>query len=332
MNRTAASVINSGYASPPPPVSRSIYPPGMLEFCRRAASSAEPVLLLGETGTGKTRLARLVHELGPRSHEPFRSINCGAVPASLFEREMFGHQRGAFTDARESQPGLFEAAHGGTLFLDEIGELPLSEQPKLLAALEDGRIRRLGSTREVQVNVRIMAATNADLAELVRQKRFRADLFHRLAVLRFEVAPLRKRRDELPAVIGELLAGCASPAPRLADDAREALIAYGWPGNLRELANALRHAVVFSDGGCLELRHFPEELRTPAAWRGEAAGDPRRYTAPDSQEREYALIHEALETARGNKTHAARLLGMSRSTLWAKLQRGAGPAPQLEEP
>lgn len=299
----------------------------MLNFARLVGASPVPVLLLGETGCGKTHLASVIHALSRRSRQPFLRINCGAIPDALFEREMFGHVRGAYTDAREGGTGFLEAADGGTLFLDEIGELPLQVQAKLLTVLEDGNFRRLGSTRQTRVDVRIIAATSAPLATMVREKRFRADLYHRLAVVRYEILPLRKRREEHDQLIRIRLPRCTdAPADcTIPLEIMERLRDYPWPGNIRELENALRHVALFSRGEPVELRHFPEEIRTWVATSGEEGGESgRRYIAPDDREAEQRMILAALRAARGNKTHAARELGMSRSTLWAKLQRFGG--------
>lgn len=297
----------------------------VVPFAERAARCGEPVLICGETGSGKTELALQIHELSRRAQGPFVRVNCGAIPESLFEREMFGHVRGAFTDARESRAGLFEAADRGTLFLDEVGELPLQVQSKLLAALEERCVRRLGAVNEVRVDVRVIAATNCDLREMVRCKRFREDLFHRLAVLRIRTPPLRDRRQELPALMDALLARRdeAGPAPRLSPEVLEIIGAYPWPGNLRELDNALRHAAAFADDGVIRPEHLPEEVMqheaAGAAPDGRRGG--RRYSAPADRVEEKERIVTALHETGGNRTHAARRLGMSRSALWIKMQR-----------
>ncbi|HEV2148393.1 MAG TPA: sigma-54 dependent transcriptional regulator [Longimicrobiaceae bacterium] len=299
----------------------------MRAFVGLAADCCHPVILYGETGAGKTYLAKELHRCGPRADRPFVRVNCAAIPESLFEREMFGHVRGAFTDAREGGEGLFEAADGGILFLDEIGEIPLNVQAKLLAVLEEGVIRRLGSMREVLVDVRVVAATNHDLAEMVRQKRFRQDLYYRLSVLQYRVPSLRERRDEIPAIVEHVLrdgsTGAESP---ICPEALAVILDYPWPGNIRELENALAAAAVFACGAVIRPQHLPPDLR---AWGRSMATrragsvserDSARYTAPGDPLREMEEIRLALQACGGNKAAAARRLGMARSTLWAKLR------------
>lgn len=297
------------------------------DFVRLVGSSGCPVLLHGETGCGKTRLARLIHESSRRARMPFVRVNCGAIPESLFEREMFGHVRGAFTDARESGTGFIETAHGGTLFLDEIGELPLQVQPKLLAVLEDGAFRRLGSPRETAVDVHVIAATNRNLREMVRQKQFRQDLYYRFSVLQYRVSPLRERLEELPDLVRELLRKNAGPLQaEITPAAMNVLAAHKWPGNIRELENALRAGLVYAQGAAIEPHHLPPDVGASyesAYEDGISRRTTERYSAPRDPRREAEMIRRALEEAGGIKTVAARALGMSRSTLWAKLHRYA---------
>lgn len=305
--------------------------PEMRKFASLAAQTSDPVLLLGETGSGKTYLAKRIHQLGPRSGKPFVPVNCAAVAESLFESEMFGHMQGAFTGATRSRPGLFEMADDGTLFLDEVGELPLDMQPKLLRVLEAGCVRRVGAERSTRVDVRVIAATNRDLWEMVERKEFREDLYYRCAVLERHVPPLRERRGELPRVIRHLLernATAGSP-PEISAEAWKMLLAYDWPGNLRELNNALHRAEVLADKGIIEPHHLPERVRAArvrtsgASTAHENERTRRHYTAPDDPEEEQRVIRDALRATGGNKTHAADRLGMVRSTLWAKLKQYA---------
>lgn len=301
----------------------------MLHFAKMAADCGHPVLLYGETGSGKTLLAREIHDRSSRRGKPFVRVNCAAIPDSLFEREMFGHVRGAFTDAREGGTGFFEAADGGTLFLDEIGEIPLAVQPKLLAALEEGYHRKLGSPREIAVQVQIIAATNRDLREMVRTKQFREDLYYRFSVLRYLVPPLRDRRGELPALVQDIVRRTfrfGERPPEVSEQALQVLLAYPWPGNIRELENVLRATTIFACGATIEINHLPQEIRSwqfsPETDPGSGARSegPARYAAPTDRGHEMELIRSALAAANGNKSCAARMLGMSRSTLWAKLK------------
>ena len=305
--------------SPAPPQDGFQASHEMAEFALLSGASACPVLLYGETGSGKTHLARLIHQASPRAKMPFVRVNCGSIPESLFEREMFGHVRGAFTDAGSGGSGFLEAAHDGTLFLDELGELPLAVQSKLLAVLEDGRLRRLGSPRETTVNVRVVAATHRDLAAMVRARTFRQDLFYRISVIQYKVAPLRERQSELPALVRQVLGRVAEPHVRVSDAAMALLATHPWPGNIRELENALRAGVVFSRGTTIEPKHLPEEVRAPAQGPGR-----ERYAACAHPGEEDDRIRRAITDSNGNKAEAARRLGMSRSTLWAKLHRYAG--------
>jgi DNA-binding NtrC family response regulator len=297
------------------------------QFASLAARCSWPVLLLGETGSGKTSLARRIHNAGLGVRAPFVRVNCGAVPESLFEREMFGNVRGAYTDAREAREGLVETAAGGTLFLDEVGEIPLQAQCKLLAVLDEQRVRRLGSTRDTPVRIRVVAATNSDLAEQVRRGRFREDLYYRLAVLRFRVPGLRARREELPEMVKDVLSRLAPHSDaRVGTKAMVCLARYEWPGNIRELENALRHALAYADGPVIEPRHLPEEVRSgrplgPQSTAPERSGSAaHRYSAPDDPEEEAVRIRAALQAEGGNRTRTARRLGMSRATLWTKLR------------
>ena len=304
-------------------------------FARIAAASSDAVLLHGETGAGKTCLARLIHRSGLLAGHPFVHVNCASIPESLFEREMFGHERGAFTDARESRPGLVEAAEGGTLFLDEIGELPTAVQPKLLQVLEEGAVRRLGASRAQRARFRLIAATNRDLGEMLDRRAFREDLYYRCAVLEYRVPALRERGGEIPALIEHFLARHASsgavPPLEIAPAALSLLRAYAWPGNLRELDNCIRRVLAYADGGPVEVRHLPERVRAPgrapASGEGRAPRSTTPYVAPGDPDQEARMIVDALHAEGGNRTRAARRLGMSRATLWIKLQRHAVHSP-----
>jgi Nif-specific regulatory protein len=284
------------------------------------APTEMPVLILGETGTGKELAARLVHARGPRAAREFVATNCAGIAETLLESELFGHERGAFTGADRSRPGLFELADGGTLFLDEIGDMSLRMQADLLRALQSGEVRRVGGRQAFHVDVRVIAATHRDLEELQRRGEFREDLFYRLNVLVLQLPALRERAEDIPQLVGELLArigsGEGAPPPRVSERALARLAAYAWPGNVRELQNVLRRISVLG----LEVvdeQHLPQEILRSAP-RPEAAGSLRRAEAD--------AVRRALASARGNKAEAARILGVDRKTLYAKLRRIAdGP-------
>jgi two-component system response regulator HydG len=298
----------------------------MREALRKAARviprDRATVLLTGETGTGKELLAQAIHANGPRAAGPFVELNCSAIPGNLLEAELFGYERGAFTDARRSKPGLVEVAAGGTLFLDEVGTLPLDLQGKLLKALEEKRVRRLGATRAIDVDVRIIAATNTDLREAVRAGQFREDLYYRLSVLVIHLPPLRERGDDVVLLAEHFLDTFSReyevPRPELTPELRRRLREYAWPGNVRELRNAIERALLLSEDGRLDPDHlFPEG--GPAAAPGAGAGV-LPFPAP------WAVIEEAaavrtVEWCGGNKSEAARRLGISRSRLLRVLAR-----------
>ena len=286
-----------------------------------------PILIQGETGTGKGLLARLIHRAGPRASGRFVDLNCAAIPETLLEAELFGYERGAFTDARQSKPGLFHVAHGGTLFLDEIGLLPRGLQAKLLTVLEQGSVRRLGATRSEPANVSIVAATNELLRSAVLEGRFREDLYHRLAVLRFELPPLRERRDDIQLLAGRLLAHACTeynlPARTLAAGARLALKTYEWPGNVRELANVIERAVLLADTDTITAN----ELDLPESSPVESHGVELPPTLEDTYRQQ---LVEALERTSWNITRTAAILGIARNTVRARirvygLRRGDAP-------
>ncbi len=290
---------------------------------RGAGAGGPTVLFIGETGTGKGLLARTLHASGARSEGPFIDLNCTAIPEALLESELFGYDKGAFTDARTAKPGLIEAAEGGTLFLDEIGHVGSSVQAKLLKVIEEKTVRRLGSVRDRVTDVWVIAATNRDLGEAVRKGEFREDLYHRLRVVEIRVPPLREREGDVLELAESFLTGHATrygvPAPTLSEDARAALRAYRWPGNVRELANVMERAVLLSERGVLEPKDLA--LLPPAQ---ESAGGFEVTFPPGGivwGDLEKSLVEQALRQAGGNQVRAAKLLGLSRDALRYRMEK-----------
>jgi len=285
---------------------------------KRLARTDVTLTLIGETGTGKDVLAHGVHEASPRARAPFVVFDCGAVPPNLVESELFGHERGAFTGAHSERAGAFERGRGGTLFLDEIGELPIDLQPRLLRALENRTVRRVGGGRDRPVDVRIIAATNRDLGMLVASKHFRPDLYFRLAAAVVHVPPLRDRVEDIPHLARQLLAELGRRGIRMSAETVARLQSHVWPGNVRELKNVLAYALAFvEEGGALEAHHV---RFVPGAAAGTVLE--RLPLGGHALERvEEATIRQTLSMTRGNKAQAARLLGISPSTLYDKLKR-----------
>jgi two-component system, NtrC family, response regulator HydG len=291
----------------------------VVDLARRVAKVDSTVLITGESGSGKERIARLVHEESTRAAGPFIAVNCGAITETLLESELFGHARGAFTGATQDRPGLFEAANGGTLLLDEVGEVSPGMQVKLLRALQEREIRRVGENKSRRVDVRVLAATNRDLAHGVAGGAFRQDLYYRLKVVELHVPPLRERRDDVLPLARVLLADAALRMKRkisaLAPGAADQLLRYEWPGNVRELENAMERAVALARGTRVELEDLPEEIRRafprPVAIRGTVR-------PLDEVEKEYILA--ALELNGGNQTHTAEQLRIGSATLYRKLK------------
>jgi DNA-binding NtrC family response regulator len=284
---------------------------------RRLAPTDITLTVIGETGTGKDVVAHALHDASPRASGPFVVFDCGAVPANLVETELFGHERGAFTGAHAEHTGAFERARGGTLFLDEIGELPLDLQPRLLRALESRSIRRVGGTRDSRVDLRIIAATNRDLAALVANRTFRQDLYYRLAAAVLLLPPLRERREDIPLLVPRLLADLGRSDVRVADATLELLRAHPWPGNVRELKNMLACALAFVDSGALEPCH----LRFVAATGDHSLLDRLPLGGHTLATVEQSAIKQTLTLTRGNKVHASRMLGIAASTLYEKLKK-----------
>jgi DNA-binding NtrC family response regulator len=292
------------------------------ELVARVAATDRPVLVQGETGTGKELVARAIHAGSPRRGGPFVPVNCGAIQEGLLESELFGHERGAFTGADRAREGLFEVADGGTLFLDEIGEMAPALQVKLLRVLEDGEVRRVGSNRSRRVDARLVTATHRDLRAALASGAFREDLFYRISLLPVEVPPLRERPEDVPALVDLFLArsragrdGPLSVTPR----ALAALRAYRWPGNVRELRNIVERMAVLAPGPTLDLDQVPPEIRLPGAGGPAAAGEGYAPDLPMAEvERRHIL--RVLEASGGNKTRAAAVLGITVRTLYNKIE------------
>jgi DNA-binding NtrC family response regulator len=290
---------------------------------RKLAPSEVTITVLGETGTGKDVLARAVHEESPRSSGPFVVFDCGAVTATLIESELFGHERGAFTGAVAERQGAFERAKGGTLFLDEVGEMPLDLQPRLLRALEQREVRRVGGGVEIPVDVRVIAATNRDLAAEVAASRFRQDLFFRLNAAVVQVPPLRDRKEDL-SILVETMIGETKGNVHIAMSALNALAAYDWPGNVRELRNVLHTALAMVDGPVMDVRHlmFPAAGGLAnAAKKGELTLDQMQLGGQSLEALERAAIRQTLERENGNRTRTAKVLGIAPSTLYEKIKK-----------
>jgi DNA-binding NtrC family response regulator len=294
----------------------------VFSLIRRLAPHVRTVLITGETGTGKELVAHALHQQGPRRSRRFVTVNCTAVVETLFENELFGHTRGAFTGATEHKPGLFEAADGGTMFLDEIGELPLPLQAKLLRVLEDGEVQRVGSIEPRRVNTCVFAATNRDLQQDVAAGRFRADLLFRLNAVEVQLPPLRNRREDIPYLTSAFVADCARrlklPVLGVTPAAERVLAARSWEGNVRELRNTIERACILTDGPFITDRDVSRDIVA----NGPGASPARYSTAPGAVESvERDRIVDLLRSVAGNKQAAARAMGISRRALYRRLER-----------
>ncbi len=292
----------------------------VFSIMEKVIPSKSNILITGDSGTGKGLVAQAIHEAGPRKDKPFISINCGAIPENLLESELFGHKKGAFTSAVEDKKGLITMAHGGTLFLDEIGELPPPLQVKLLHVIQTKELTPIGDTRVITVDIRVIAATNADLMQRVREGRFREDLFYRLNVIEIKMPALRERSDDIPVLIKHYLAFFSGEAGKNIKDidyeATQALLAYDWPGNIRELRNTIERAVVLADGDMITIHDLPDKFRMLDV-EGVSTSSLRQ--ALDNFERDY--IKRSMAENKGNKEIAANKLGIDLATLYRKLKK-----------
>ena len=290
----------------------------------KVALSEASILITGESGTGKELVARSIHQNSPRDGKPFVAINCAAMSETLLESELFGHVRGAFTDARSERRGLFLEAAGGTLLLDEIGDMPMAMQVKLLRALEDSRLRPVGSDKEIEFDVRVLAATHRDLEAAVEEGRFREDLFYRINVIQIHLPPLRSRGTDILRLANHFVSQVAEksnrPVSGVSETAAEKLLAYSWPGNVRELRNVMERAVTLTRHDTITLDDLPEKV---LQHRGEAllidSSDPEQLLSLEEVERRY--IDHVLKATSGNRTQAAKVLGLDRKTLYRKLKQ-----------
>jgi two-component system response regulator HydG len=308
----------------------------MMTLVQQVADSSATVLIQGESGTGKEGVARAIHDGSPRRSGPFVAVNCAALPETLLESELFGYEKGAFTGAAGAKKGRFELADGGTLFLDEVADLSPVTQPKILRVLQEGEFERVGGTRTIRVDVRIVAATNQDLAQLVKDKRFREDLYYRLNVITVTTPPLRDRREDIRVLAQHFLRLYAAKNNRVlegfSDEAMGCLEAYRWPGNVRELENVVERAVVLARGGVIEAGNLPPNVteravtftRTEPSGATEASPDGvftiRMGTTLD--EITHRVMEETLRFAKGNRTVTAKLLGVDPKTIWRWLKQG----------
>ncbi len=313
-----------------PPIGNSLAMRDFLARARKAAASSSTVLLLGETGTGKDVIARHIQSTGPRADRTYLTVNCAALPDNLLESELFGHARGAFSGAHTLKRGLFEEAHGGTLFLDEIGSMSLPAQSKLLRVLEDGAVRRVGENQPINVDVRILAATNRDLKAAIADQTFRDDLYYRLSVVTLVVPPLRDRRDDIQPLARHFLAESVRRLGKMrvfAPETLDFLSEYPFPGNVRELRYAIEQAVILSEEGVLLPTDFAS-LRAAVDGRLPRAAPPRSRSRPIAEEVTPQRLREVLDQCGGNRVRAARVLQISRATLYRLLEResrkGAG--------
>jgi two-component system response regulator HydG len=296
----------------------------LFDLIRKVAPVDVPVLISGESGTGKDLVARAVHGLSRRAGQTFLSINCAAVPETLLESELFGHERGAFSGAERARPGYFREADGGTLFLDEIGDMSLGQQSKLLRVLESGELIPVGSEHPIHVDVRLVAATNRNLETMAADGSFRNDLLFRIDTVRLEIPALRERREDIPILVAyflERVPSTGGAAPRMGAAAMKAVLDYPWPGNVRELEHAIEHAALVSSGDVILPDDLPARVRAQLAGGGAARFNTEGTFRQAKAEFERAYFKDLLERTEGNITQAARLAGIHRATFHDKLHK-----------
>ena len=308
----------------------------MIKVC--AQTDAKIVLILGESGTGKQLVARAIHYHSARADAPFIETNCAAIPENLLENEMFGHEKGAFTDASRKHKGMFESAEGGSVFLDEIGDMPLAMQAKILKIIDSNKFRRLGGDKDIEANVRLITATNQDLQKMVREDKFRGDLYFRLNVMTILIPPLRKRKEDIPSLVNYFIERLNEEYGRSVEgvtpEALDCLSSYDWPGNVRELRNAVERAMMLEEGRMLSHRFFKQQIANngnggqtsaqPGVGQGAVAGGGYITLPPDGislEDVEKQLIHQAMDRYGGNQTQAAKCLHMSRDTLRYRIKK-----------
>ncbi len=294
----------------------------VIEDIRKVAPTGATVMIYGESGTGKELVARAIHTLSDRVDKPFISVSMGALPETLLESELFGYEKGAFTGAMTAKPGRFELANKGTVFLDEVGDIPPAVQVKLLRVLQERQFERLGGTRTIEVDVRVVAATNRDLQQLIAEDTFREDLFYRLNVVPITLPPLRSRSSDIPLLVAHFLEKFDAGKKKISSEAMEVLVTYQWPGNIRELENTIERIVILSQGDRIELEDLPLEVRLNTR---SCAIPPEGFVLPeegvDLEEVELDLVRQALERAGGSVPKAAKTLGLTAKTLEARMQR-----------
>jgi len=294
---------------------------GLLHRVQIVAPTDSTVLILGESGTGKELVASSIHRNSRRKHHPFIKLNCATIPPDLLESELFGHEKGAFTGATARKPGKFELSHGGTIFLDEIGDMPLGLQAKILRVIQEKEFDRVGGTRTVKVDVRIICATNKDLLQMVDKGTFREDLFYRINVFSLQLPALRDRKEDIPLLVDSFLAQ-TSPEISVSSSALQMLIGYGWPGNVRELQNTVERAAVLSQGKSIEVSHLPDNITQIFCQPFIDSDGEQPMTIDDSlREIEKGMIIDALKKTRGVQVRAAELMGINQRSLWHRIKK-----------